>query len=110
MTADFLVVGGGIGGAILAELLGRAGRKVVVLERSTERPQWTRPEGLWPATVERLFSLRPREEWEAEAMLPLQGVQVFDGQRFVLAISRQAFDDAQVQLWSTDPNLTRELL
>ena len=110
MTADFLIVGGGIGGAVLAELLGRAGRRVVVLEKSTERPQWTRPEILWPATIERLFSLRPRAEWEREAILPLQGVVAFNGQRFVTAISRQTFDSAQVQPWSADPNQTRELL
>ncbi len=110
MTADVLIVGGGIGGAVLAELLGRAGKNVVVLEKSTERPQWTRPEILWPATVELLFSLRQREEWEQEAMLPLQGVQVFDGKQFIAGITRQTFDDAGVQPWSTDPNLTRELL
>jgi 2-polyprenyl-6-methoxyphenol hydroxylase-like FAD-dependent oxidoreductase len=110
MSADVLIVGGGIGGAVLAELLGRTGRKVVVLEKSTERPQWTRPEILWPPTVKLLFSLRRREDWEREAMLPLQGFTVFNGQRFVSVVSRQTFDDAQVQPWSTDPNLTRELL
>lgn len=110
MTADLVIVGGGIGGAVLAELLGRAGRKVVVLEKATGPPPWTRPEILWPATVERLFSLHPRAAWEREAMLPLQGVTLFNGQRFVTALSRQTFDDAQVQPWSTDPNLTRALL
>ncbi len=29
---DFLIVGGGIGGAVLANLLGRRGRRVLVLE------------------------------------------------------------------------------
>jgi len=110
MTADILIVGGGIGGGVLAELLGRAGKEVVVLEKSTERPRWTRPEILWPATVQRLFSLHSRGEWEKEAMLPLQAVQIFNGQRFVTGISRQNFDDARVQPWSTDPNLTRETL
>jgi len=110
MTADFLIVGGGIGGAVLAELLGRAGRKVVVLEKSTSRPTWTRPEILWPATVDLLFSLAPREAWEREAMLPLRGIEFFDGERFTPGVAQEQFTEAHVQPWSTDPNATRELL
>ena len=34
MDADFVVVGGGVGGTVLAELLGRSGKRVVVLEKS----------------------------------------------------------------------------
>jgi 2-polyprenyl-6-methoxyphenol hydroxylase-like FAD-dependent oxidoreductase len=110
MTADFLIVGGGIGGAVLAELLGRGGKKVVVLEKSAQPPTWSRPEILWPATVELLFSLLPCETWEREAMLPLDGIELFDGRQFITPASRAVFDAAQVQPWSTDPNQTRELL
>ncbi|MCI0353685.1 MAG: NAD(P)-binding protein, partial [Acidobacteria bacterium] len=49
MDADFVIVGGGIGGTVLAELLGRGGKRVVVLEKSTAPPSWLRPEVLWPA-------------------------------------------------------------
>jgi 2-polyprenyl-6-methoxyphenol hydroxylase-like FAD-dependent oxidoreductase len=110
MTADILIVGGGIGGAVLAELLGRAGKRVVVLEKSTARPTWTRPEILWPATVETLFSLRPRAEWEREAMLPVRGVRIFTGDGFASPFERRHFEKSGVQPWSTDPNLTREML
>jgi hypothetical protein len=36
MIADFVVVGGGIGGTVLAELPGRGGKKVVVLGEELE--------------------------------------------------------------------------
>jgi 2-polyprenyl-6-methoxyphenol hydroxylase-like FAD-dependent oxidoreductase len=110
MNADVLIVGGGIGGTVLAELLGRGGKKVVVLEKGTGPPPWTRPEILWPATAELLFTLAPRERWLAEAMVPLAGIEIFTGRRFYRAITRQRLAAAGVQPWSTDPNRTRELL
>ena len=105
-----LIVGGGIGGLVLAELLGRGGKRVVVLERSTGPPPFNRPEILWPATIDLLLSLVPRERWECEAALPLRGMEFFDGRGFAWAISPEALDRAAVQPWSTNPNLTRELL
>src|SRR5688500_11694132 len=108
-SSDFVIVGGGIGGLVLAELLGRGGKKVVVLEKSTAAPSWTRPEILWPATVELLRSLAPKETWD-RAMLPLRALEFFNGERFVSPINENFFADAQVQPWSTDPNLTREVL
>src|SRR5688572_410503 len=110
MNADVLIVGGGIGGTVLAELLGRGGKKVVVLEKGTGPPAWTRPEVLWPATAKLLFTLAPRERWLAEAVLPLSGLEIFTGKRFYRAISSDRLAAAGVQPWSTDPNRTRELL
>ncbi len=110
MTPDVLIVGGGIGGLVLAELLGRGGKKVVVLERSTGPPPWNRPEILWPATQELLCSLIPRERWLQEAVIPLRGMQFFSGSEFRWAISPEMLERAQIQPWSTNPNLTRELL
>jgi 2-polyprenyl-6-methoxyphenol hydroxylase-like FAD-dependent oxidoreductase len=110
LNADVLIVGGGIGGTVLAELLARRGKKVVVLEKGTGPPPWTRPEGLWPATAQLLFTLAPRQRWLAEAMLPLEGIEVFTGRAFYRAVTRKRLDAAGVRLWSTDPNRTRELL
>jgi 2-polyprenyl-6-methoxyphenol hydroxylase-like FAD-dependent oxidoreductase len=110
MATDVLIGGGGIGGLILAELLGRGGRKVIVLERSTGPPPFNRPEVLWPATCDLLCSLIPRERWLQEAVLPLRGMQVFGGREFHWAISPEVLDRAKIQPWSTNPNLTRELL
>ena len=110
MIADFVVVGGGIGGAILAELLGRGGKKIVVLEKSTGPPNFIRPEALWPATMEVLFSLIPRETWEKEAVLSMRGVDLHDGQRATPLITPELLEEARVRLWCTNPNETRELL
>lgn len=110
MTPDFVVVGGGIGGAVLAGLLGRGGKRVVVLEKSLAPPSWVRPELLWPATMEVFFSLSPREVWEQEAVLPMRGVEFHDGQRTVPFITADVLRDAHVQPWFTNPNQTREQL
>ena len=52
MALDFVIAGGGIGGTVLATLLGRQGLRVRVLERATGPPPFVRPEVLWPVTVE----------------------------------------------------------
>jgi 2-polyprenyl-6-methoxyphenol hydroxylase-like FAD-dependent oxidoreductase len=104
---DFLIIGGGIGGAVLANLLGRRGKRVVVLERSRTTAPQARPEILWPATVRILRSLLP-ESLEARWMVPIRGlVLVFRG-RTLLQINPDIFDKAGVQPHSTDN--TRALL
>ena len=110
MATDVLIVGGGIGGLVLAELLGRGGKRVVVLERSTGPPPFNRPEILWPATIDLFCTLIPRERWEREAVLPLRGMEFYNGREFAWVISPDALDRARIQPWSTNPNLTRELL
>lgn len=109
MSTDFVVVGGGIGGSVLAGLLARGGKTVLVLERSLTMPDWVRPEVLWPASMETLFSLIARPLWQ-DAALPLRGIDVRDARGVFPLISERAIDESGVQPWSTQPNLTREKL
>jgi 2-polyprenyl-6-methoxyphenol hydroxylase-like FAD-dependent oxidoreductase len=107
MTINFLIVGGGIGGAVLANLLGRRGIRVLVLDKNrTPLPQ-NRPEVLWPATVEFLRTLIPQnlqERW----MLPLRGFVAMYGKKPLLQFGPDVFEAAGVQPYSTSN--TRELL
>jgi 2-polyprenyl-6-methoxyphenol hydroxylase-like FAD-dependent oxidoreductase len=107
VAIDFLIVGGGIGGAVLAHLLGRRGKRVLVLEKATAPAPPTRPEVLWPATVEVLRSLIPRE-LENRWMLPLQGGMVVYKRHPLVDFGPEVFRAAGVQMYSTAH--TRELL
>lgn len=107
---EFLVVGGGIGGAVAAHLLARQGRQVVVLEREVSRRHVIRPEVLWPATVctlEPMLARLAADEWQ----LPIRGLRAFDGSRPLFHVDEQTIRLAAVEPRSTDPNVTRaELL
>jgi 2-polyprenyl-6-methoxyphenol hydroxylase-like FAD-dependent oxidoreductase len=107
MALDFLIVGGGIGGAVLANLLGRRGKSVLVLEKSRTPIPQNRPEGLWPATVEVLRTLIPAD-LEERWMLPLRGFVAMYGGKPLLQFGPEVFQAAGVQLYSTAN--TRELL
>jgi 2-polyprenyl-6-methoxyphenol hydroxylase-like FAD-dependent oxidoreductase len=104
---DFLIVGGGIGGAVLANLLAQCGRRVMVLEKGVQPAQQNRPEVLWPATVEFLRALIPSdldEHWR----LPIRGGVLTCQGRKLLEFGPDVFDAADVQPFSTAN--TRQLL
>jgi 2-polyprenyl-6-methoxyphenol hydroxylase-like FAD-dependent oxidoreductase len=107
MAIDYLIVGGGIGGAVLANLLGRAGKRVVVLEKSRTTAPQNRPEVLWPATVDFLRGLIPRD-LENRWLLPIQGGLVTCGKRELLRVGPEALQADGAQPNSTAN--TRELL
>jgi 2-polyprenyl-6-methoxyphenol hydroxylase-like FAD-dependent oxidoreductase len=108
--ADFVVAGGGIGGSVLAELLARGGKRVVVLERGVAAPTWTRPEILWPATADFLATLHPRELFLEECARPFEGFDIDDGRGARPLVPAEALRRADVRPWSTEPNALRELL
>ncbi len=107
MAIDFLIVGGGIGGAVLANLLGRRGKSVLVLEKGRAPVPQARPEVLWPATVEVLRTLIPAE-LEGRWALPIRGAAILYRNEELLHFGPEVFDAAGVQPYSTAN--TRELL
>jgi 2-polyprenyl-6-methoxyphenol hydroxylase-like FAD-dependent oxidoreductase len=107
VAIDFLIVGGGIGGAVLANLLGRRGKRVLVLEKSWKPAPQNRPEILWPATVEVLRTLIPNN-LEQRWLLPIRGGLFLYGRRPLLQIGHEVFQATGVQPYSTAN--TRELL
>ncbi|MBI3857831.1 MAG: FAD-dependent monooxygenase [Planctomycetes bacterium] len=109
MDAEFLIVGGGLGGGVLAGLLGRAGRRVLVLERNPGKTPIVRPEVLWPSTVEILASLLSPEAL-GEAMVPVKAIRATRGGELLVEIAPQTIAASGVQPWSTDPGATRSKL
>jgi 2-polyprenyl-6-methoxyphenol hydroxylase-like FAD-dependent oxidoreductase len=110
MGIDFLIVGAGIGGAVLANLLSRAGKEVLVLERESAAVVRVRPEVLWPATVHFLESILPVKLLHERALLPLQQLDVhYQGSQFT-SFARETLVRAGVQPWSSDGDQTRALL
>jgi 2-polyprenyl-6-methoxyphenol hydroxylase-like FAD-dependent oxidoreductase len=108
--ADAVVVGGGIGGAVLAELLARRGKRVIVLERHTSPPSFLRPEVLWPASIELLCSLHSREVLEREVALPVRGIRAMQGREKIVSLTPEMLREIDVQPWFVNPNDARELL
>lgn len=110
MAIDFLIVGAGIGGAVLANLLSRAGKEVLVLERESSAVVRVRPEVLWPATVQFLESIVPANVLHERALLPLRGVNVHHRNSLLKPITTKTLARAGVQPWSSDADQTRALL
>lgn len=107
MAIDFLIVGGGIGGAVLAHLLGRRGKRVVLLEKNLSSASPPRPEVLWPATVDLLRTLIPaplEERW----LLPVRGFMATYKRQPIVTFGAEVFHASGVQPYSTAH--TRELL
>ncbi len=108
---DCLIVGAGIGGGVLALALGQRGYRVLVLEREATAPVLGRPEVLAGSTVSAIQRWGGGAQLFAEALMPLQGLEVRQaGGRRLLTITPQDLQQAQVQPYSTDPVRTRRIL
>ncbi len=109
--ADCVIVGGGIGGAVLALLLGRKGKHVVILEKETQPLPAARPEILARSTLEIFRQIDLSERIQKEAALELKGLELYRSrEKLLLSFSAADFAANQTQPYSTDPALTRQIL
>jgi len=109
MQPEFLIVGGGIGGAVLGFLLTKAGRRVLNLERNPSPQPIARPEILWPETVRFLRTILPAER-EHLWLLPVRGLTAAESGRELIRVTPEFFDQAGVQPFSTAAHESRRLL
>ncbi len=110
-SADCIIVGGGIGGAVLALALGQRGFRVMVFEKELAPQGTARPEVLAKSTMEIFDSLGVGARMRGQAVLPLKGLELFGpGSRPLFHLSQEDFDAAKQQPYSTDPGLTRKIL
>lgn len=109
-TSDVVVVGAGIGGAVLALALGSRGWSVKLLEREREPPRMIRPEILWGATPAALDQYGVGETIRSTASVRLGGIEAWSGSRKLLGLSKEDLQAAGAAAYSTDPNLTRQAI
>jgi 2-polyprenyl-6-methoxyphenol hydroxylase-like FAD-dependent oxidoreductase len=110
MDADVIIVGGGIGGAVLAHLLTDRGRRVIVLERAAQPVRVERPEVLWPPTLRVLAPILGPERLAA-ATRRVAGLRFFRSGKVLLKVDvppQSKHPAAGVSF--TDPNQTRQML
>ena len=110
-SVECIVVGGGIGGAVLALALGKKGKRVVLLEREPKLAGTARPEVLAGLTMETFQKLGVGERMVREAAVPLEGLELYEkGPDPVLRLGRDDFKRAGASPFSTDPARTRTIL
>jgi 2-polyprenyl-6-methoxyphenol hydroxylase-like FAD-dependent oxidoreductase len=94
VSSDVAVVGAGIGGAVLALALGNRGWTVTLLERDRVPHTVPRPEILWGATPDALDRFGIGDLIRQQASVRLGGINVRQGNRRLLTISRRVLDSA----------------
>lgn len=110
MRSDVLIVGGGIGGSVLALALARRGWRVTVLEREATPKHVPRPELLWGSTVVALDRLDVGARVIDQASLPLEGLELRRQDETLLSVSEQDLAAAGAAPRSTDPDRTRAII
>ena len=109
MRFDVVIVGAGIGGAVLALDLGRRGWRVALVEREGAPPRIVRPEILWGATLHALEPYRVAEAIRQTASVQIEEI-AFGPEKPWLRITRDNLTTAGVVAFSTNPSMTRAII
>jgi 6-methylpretetramide 4-monooxygenase len=109
MRFDVVIVGAGIGGAVLALDLGRRGWRVALVERERTPPRIARPEILWSPTPNALERYGVAEAMRERASVKLEEIAI-GGEKPWLRITRNDFAAAGVDAFSTNPSMTRTII
>lgn len=110
LSRRVLIVGGGIGGAVLGDRLAVLGREVVICERHREVPVLARPEILWPVTRERLLRCAGGREVVETSLLPLGGIEARVGERWLTLLRRESLERSPHRPYSAEPVRLRQQL
>jgi 2-polyprenyl-6-methoxyphenol hydroxylase-like FAD-dependent oxidoreductase len=109
MRFDVVIVGAGIGGAVLALDLGRRGWRVALVERESAPPRIARPEVLWGATLQALEPYGVASSIRQTASVQLEQIEL-GGETPWLRITRDDLAAADVAAYSTNPSMTRAII
>jgi 6-methylpretetramide 4-monooxygenase len=109
MHFDVVIVGAGIGGAVLALDLGSRGRRVALVEREIAPPRLARPEVLWGATPRALERYGVADAIRDTASVQVEAIEI-GGERPWVRIARDDFTAAGVDAFSTNPSMTRAIV
>jgi len=110
METDVLIAGGGIGGAVLALILGGRGWRVRIIEREGRLVELARPEIIQETTLYALERLGVAPELRARATCPLRLLELRRAGDLLLRLDAEDLAAARVAPYSADPCTTRELV
>lgn len=109
MRFDVVIVGAGIGGAVLALDLGRRGWRVALVERESTPPKIARPEVLWSPTTSALERYGVAGAIRERACVKIETIAI-GGEKPWLRLTSDDFAKAGIDAFSTNPSMTRTIL
>lgn len=105
--SDVVVVGAGIGGAVLSLALAARGWKLKVLEREGAAVPIARPEILWGSTPAALDRFGVGNVIRQQVSVRVSRIEMARGSKRLIAVPGDVLERAGVEAYSTDPSMSR---